>query len=426
MAKAKKEVKVEKNIKSFEFFVTAEEFAKACDEAYKKNVGKISVQGFRKGKAPRAIIERYYGKEVFYEDAINIVLPGAYDKAIMEQNIEAVAQPEVDIKEFDAEKGITFIAKVVVKPEFELGQYTGLEVKKPTVRTTEKEVDAEIERTRERNGRLITVEDRASENGDTVNIDYEGSVDGVLFDGGSAKGFDLKLGSGQFIPGFEDQLVGHNAGEDVDVNVTFPEEYHAEDLKGKAALFKVKINAIKTLELPELDDEFAKDVSEFDTFADYKADVKKKLQESNKAKAKREFENKVLDVVCDNTTIDIPEEMIMTTVENNIRDMAMQLQYQGMSLEMYMQYTGMTIDSLREQMKPDAEKKTKMSLILEKIAKVENIEVTDKDVEKEIKDIAEKNNMEVDEVKKYINPADIKESKIVEKTIDFIVSNVAK
>ena len=426
MAKAKKEVKTEKNIKSFEFFVTAEEFAKACDEAYKKNVGKISVQGFRKGKAPRAIIERYYGKEVFYEDAINIVLPGAYDKAIMEQNIEAVAQPEVDIKEFDAEKGITFIAKVVVKPEFELGQYTGLEVKKPTVRTTEKEVDAEIERTRERNGRLITVEDRASENGDTVNIDYEGSVDGVLFDGGSAKGFDLKLGSGQFIPGFEDQLVGHNAGEDVDVNVTFPEEYHAEDLKGKAALFKVKINAIKTLELPELDDEFAKDVSEFDTFADYKADVKKKLQESNKAKAKREFENKVLDVVCDNTTIDIPEEMIMTTVENNIRDMAMQLQYQGMSLEMYMQYTGMTIDSLREQMKPDAEKKTKMSLILEKIAKVENIEVTDKDVEKEIKDIAEKNNMEVDEVKKYINPADIKESKIVEKTIDFIVSNVAK
>lgn len=426
MAKAKKEVKTEKNIKSFEFFVTAEEFAKACDEAYKKNVGKISVQGFRKGKAPRAIIERYYGKEVFYEDAINIVLPGAYDKAIMEQNIEAVAQPEVDIKEFDAEKGITFIAKVVVKPEFELGQYTGLEVKKPTVRTTEKEVDAEIERTRERNGRLITVEDRASENGDTVNIDYEGSVDGVLFDGGSAKGFDLKLGSGQFIPGFEDQLVGHNAGEDVDVNVTFPEEYHAEDLKGKAALFKVKINAIKTLELPELDDEFAKDVSEFDTFAEYKADVKKKLQESNKAKAKREFENKVLDVVCDNTTIDIPEEMIMTTVENNIRDMAMQLQYQGMSLEMYMQYTGMTIDSLREQMKPDAEKKTKMSLILEKIAKVENIEVTDKDVEKEIKDIAEKNNMEVDEVKKYINPADIKESKIVEKTIDFIVSNVAK
>ena len=426
MAKAKKEVKTEKNIKSFEFFVTAEEFAKACDEAYKKNVGKISVQGFRKGKAPRAIIERYYGKEVFYEDAINIVLPGAYDKAIMEQNIEAVAQPEVDIKEFDAEKGITFIAKVVVKPEFELGQYTGLEVKKPCVRTTEKEVDAEIERTRERNGRLVTVEDRASENGDTVNIDYEGSVDGVLFDGGSAKGFDLKLGSGQFIPGFEDQLVGHNAGEDVDVNVTFPEEYHAEDLKGKAALFKVKINAIKTLELPELDDEFAKDVSEFDTFAEYKADVKKKLQESNKAKAKREFENKVLDVVCDNTTIDIPEEMIMTTVENNIRDMAMQLQYQGMSLEMYMQYTGMTIDSLREQMKPDAEKKTKMSLILEKIAKVENIEVTDKDVEKEIKDIAEKNNMEVDEVKKYINPADIKESKIVEKTIDFIVSNVAK
>ncbi len=426
MAKAKKEVKTEKNIKSFEFFVTPEEFAKACDEAYKKNVGKISVQGFRKGKAPRAIIERYYGKEIFYEDAINIVLPGAYDKAIMEQNIEAVAQPEIDIKEFDAEKGVTFTAKVVVKPEFELGQYTGLEVKKPTVRTTEKEVDAEIERTRERNGRLVTVEDRASENGDTVNIDYEGSVDGVLFDGGSAKGFDLKLGSGQFIPGFEDQLVGHNAGEDVDVNVTFPEEYHAEDLKGKAALFKVKINAIKTLELPELDDEFAKDVSEFDTFADYKADVKKKLQESNKAKAKREFENKVLDVVCDNTTIDIPEEMIMTTVENNIRDMAMQLQYQGMSLEMYMQYTGMTIDSLREQMKPDAEKKTKMSLILEKIAKVENIEVTDKDVEKEIKDIAEKNNMEVDEVKKYINPADIKESKIVEKTIDFIVSNVAK
>ena len=410
---------------SFEFSVSAEEFNKAIDKAYKKNVGRINVQGFRKGKAPRAIIERYYGKEIFYEDAVNIVLPDAYDKAIDENKIETVAQPEIDVKEISPETGVVFTAKVTVKPEFELGTYKGVEVAKVTHRTTEKEINGEIEKVRERNARLVSVEDRAAKKDDIVNIDYEGFADGVAIAGGKAEGFDLTLGSGQFIPGFEDQLIGKNIGDDVEVNVTFPKEYHSEDLKGKDAIFKVKINGIKVKELPELDDEFAKDVSEFDTFEEYKADLTKKLKEANKAKSKQEFENKVVDKVVENTEINIPEAMIEASVENRIRDFATQLSYQGLDFKQYMQYTGSTLDSLKEQFRPDAEKNIKTSLVLEKIAKTENIEATDKEVEAVIKDYAEKSKMSVDEVKKYINPDEIKENKIIEKTIEFLASNVA-
>ncbi len=422
MSKSKK---TEKNVVEFEFSVSAEEFNKGIEKAYKKNVGHINIPGFRKGKAPRQIIERYYGSEIFYEDAVNIVLPDAYDKAIEEQNIDAVAQPEIDVKSISKEEGVVFTAKVAVKPDFELGQYKGVEVKKVTHRTTEKEINAEIERIRERNARLVTVEDRAAKLDDTVNIDFEGFCDGTPFEGGKGEGFDLKLGSGQFIPGFEDQLVDKNTGDEVDVNVTFPKEYHAENLKGKDALFKVKINSIKTQELPELDDEFAKDVSEFDTFEEFKADISKKLKDQKKESAKRELEDKILEIICENTEIDIPEAMFETAVDNQIREFAMQLQYQGLNIEQYAQYTGVTLDAMKAQIRPEAEKKVKTSLVLEKIAKTEAIEVTDKEVEAEFEKMAEQSKMKVEDIKKYVNVENIKDSKKVEKTIDFLVKNAS-
>ena len=417
--------KTEKNVVEFEFSVSADEFKAGIEKAYKKNVGQISIPGFRKGKAPRQIIEKFYGSEVFYEDAVNIVLPDAYDKAIEEQDIQAVAQPEIDVKSISKEEGVVFTAKVAVKPEFELGEYKGVEAKKITYRTTEKEVNAEIEKIRERNGRLVAVEDRAAALNDTVTIDFEGFCDGVAFEGGKGENFDLKLGSGQFIPGFEDQLVGKNAGEETEVNVTFPTEYHAADLKGKDAVFKVKINEIKTQELPELDDEFAKDVREFDPFEEFKADMTKKLKEQKKDKAKKELEDQILEIISNNTEIDIPEAMFETAVDNQIREFAMQLRYQGLTIEQYAQYTGVTLDAMKAQIRPDAEKKVKTSLVLEKIAKVEGIEVSDKEVDAEIEKMAEQSKMKVEDVKKYINADDIKESKKIEKTIDFVVKNAS-
>ena len=422
MSKVKKS---EKNVVEFEFSVNGEEFKAGIEKAYKKNVGQISIPGFRKGKAPRQIIEKYYGSEIFFEDAVNIVLPDAYDKAIEEQNIEAVAQPEIDVKSISKEDGVVFTAKVAVKPDFELGEYKGVEVKKITHRTTEKEINGEIEKVRQRNARQVTVEDRAAALDDTVTIDFEGFCDGVAFDGGKGENFDLKLGSGQFIPGFEEQLVGKNTGDEVDVNVTFPEEYHAENLKGKPALFKVKINAIKAQELPELDDEFAKDISEFDTFEEYKADLTKKLKEQNKEKAKRELEDKIVETICNNTEIDIPEAMFETAVENKIREFAMQLSYQGLSIEQYAQYTGVTLDAMKAQIRPEAEKQVKTSLVLEKIAKVEGIEVTDKEVEAEFEKIAEQSKMKVEDVKNYVRVEDIKDGKKVEKTVEFLVKNAS-
>ncbi len=416
--------KVDKNVVSFEFAVSADEFEKGIEKAYRKNVGKINIQGFRKGKAPRKIIEKYYGPEIFYEDAINIVLPDAYDKAIEENNIFPVDQPEIDIKgEISKDNGITFTAKVTVKPEFELGQYKGVKASKVSHRTLKKDIDAEIEKMRERNSRMVSVEDRPVQKDDIANIDFEGFCDGVAFKGGKGKNYDLTIGSGQFIPGFEDQLIGKNIGDEVDVKVTFPEEYHAEELKGRDAEFKVKINSIKVKELPELDDEFAKDVSEFDTLEELKKDVKEKLSAAGKEKAAHETEENVIKAVCDATEIDIPEAMINSQIDKMIRDFDMQMRYQGLNLEQYMKYTGMTLDSLKEQFKADAEKNVKTSLVLEKICEAENIDASDKEVSKEYDEMAEQNGMKVEDIKKYVSEDDVKERIKTRNTIKFLVDN---
>ena len=416
--------KVDKNVVSFEFTVSADEFENGIEKAYRKNVGKINIQGFRRGKAPRKIIEKYYGNEVFYEDAINIVLPDAYDKAIEENNIFPVDQPEIDIKgEISRENGITFTAKVTVKPEFELGEYKGIKASKVSHRTLKKDIDAEIEKMRERNSRMVSVEDRAVQKDDIANIDFEGFCDGVAFEGGKGENYDLTIGSGQFIPGFEDQLIGKNIGEETEVNVTFPEEYHAENLKGKDAMFKVKINSIKVKELPELDDEFAKDVSEFDTLEELKKDVKEKLSAAGKEKAAHETEENVIKAVCDATEIDIPEAMINSQIDKMIRDFDMQMRYQGLNLEQYMKYTGTTLDSLKEQFKADAEKNVKTSLVLEKVCQVENITASDKEVSKEYYDMAEQNGMKVEDIKKYVSEDDVKERIKTRNTIKFLIDN---
>ena len=416
--------KPEKNVASFEFTVSADEFEKAVEKAYRKNVGKINIQGFRRGKAPRMIIEKYYGKEIFYEDAINIVLPDAYDKAVEENGIHPVAQPEIDIKgEIVKGDDITFTAKVTVKPEFELGTYKGIQADKVTHRTLKKDVDAEIEKLRERNSRMVPVEDRAVQKDDIANIDFEGFSDGKAFDGGKGENFDLTIGSGQFIPGFEDQLIGANIGDEVTVNVKFPDGYHADELKGKDAMFKVKINGIKVKELPALDDEFAKDVSEFDTLEELQKSTKEKLSAANKEKAQHETEENVINAVCDATEIDIPQEMIDTQIQNMIRDFDMQMRYQGMDLQQYMKYTGTTADMLKEQFKDDAAKRVKTSLILEKVCEVEGIDATDKDVEKEYQKTVESSGMKLEDVKKYIPESDIKDRIKAEKTIKFLVDN---
>ena len=417
--------KTDKNIVSFEFSVSPEEFEKAVQKAYKKNVKKINMPGFRKGKAPRIIIEKAYGKEVFYEDAINFVLPDAYDKAVEENGISPVAQPEVDLKseKIEPDKEIIFTAKVVVKPEFELGEYKGVKAEKAVYETTDENVNEEIEKLRERNSRLVPVEDRAVQADDIANINFEGFVDDVAFEGGKGENFDLTIGSGQFIPGFEDQLLGKNVGDDVEVKVTFPDEYHAEDLAGKDAVFKVKINSLKVKELPEADDDFAMDVSEFDTLDEYKADIKAKLEKANEDKAKHETEQNVIDAVCANTEIDIPDEMIDSQIDSMIRDMDMQMRYQGIDLNTYMQYTGQTMDTIREQYKPEAEKRVKTTLVLEKVSEVEKIEPTDEDVENEYQKISEENGMKIDHIKKYIKEDDVKARIKAEKAINLLVES---
>lgn len=417
--------KLENNTVSFEFSVTPEEFEKAVQRSYKKNVKKINMPGFRKGKAPRMIIEKAYGKEIFYEDAINFVLPDAYDKAVEENGISPVAQPEIDLKseQIDPTQDIVFTAKVVVKPEFELGEYKGVKVEKPVFTTSDADVDEEIDKVRDRNSRLVPVEDRPVQADDIANIDFEGFTDGEAFEGGKGEGFDLTIGSGQFIPGFEDQLLGKNVGDDVEVNVTFPEEYHAENLAGKDAVFKVKINSVKVKELPEADDDFAMDVSEFDTFDEYKADVKAKLDEANEEKTKNETEKAVVEAVCDNTEIDIPAEMIDAQVDTMVRDMDMQMRYQGLDLNTYMQYTGQTLDTIKAQYKPEAEKRVKTTLVLEKVAEVEKLEVTDAQVEEEYERISKDNGMKVEDIKKYIPEGDVKERIKAQNAIEFLVEN---
>ena len=414
-----KKTKLEKNHYELKFSIDKESFEKALTNAYRKNVAKMNIPGFRKGKAPRAIVEKMYGKGVFYEDAINECLGDAYEAALKESKLDVVGRPEFDIESMDGEEPI-MKASVYVKPDVTIENYLGIEVTKTVKAVTDEDVDAEIARVRERGARTVDVTDRAAIDGDTVNIDYEGSVDGVLFDGGSAKGHDLKLGSGQFIPGFEEQIVGKNIGETFDVNVTFPEEYHAKDLAGKAAIFKVTVNAIKATELAELDDEFAKDVSEFDTLEAYKADIRAKQAEKNEKQADNEVEDKLIDALVEKMQADIPEVMFEAETENSLRDMDNNLRMQGLDLSTYCKYTGMTLDTIREQMRPRAEKQVKVRLVLEKIAKLEKLTALKKDIEAEYKRIAEAYNVPVDEVKKMIDAKDLGEDLKVKAAIDLV------
>ena len=411
--------KAVKNQYELEISVDSETFAAAVDAAYRKNAEKINVPGFRKGKAPRALIEKMYGKGVFYEDAINACIPDAYEEAIKESKLDVVGQPDFDVVSAD-NNGLVLKAVVFVKPDVKIENYLGIEVEKKVAEVTDEDVEAEITRTRERNSRIIDVTDRAAKLEDSVNIDFDGSVDGVPFDGGKAEKFDLKLGSGQFIPGFEDQVVGHAIGDEFDVNVTFPADYHAENLAGKAAVFKVKLNGIKETELPAADDEFAKDVSEFDTFAEYSADVRAKLQERNEKTAENEFEEKLIDALIEKLEADIPEVMFVEETDNFVRDYENRMRMQGLDLETYFKFTGMNLDGLRQQLRPQAEKQVKVRLALEKIAKQEKLTAAAKEIEAEYKKIADSYNMPVEKVKELIAKENLAADLKVKAAIDLV------
>ena len=406
--------------------VSAEQFEKGLNEAYNKNKKSIQIPGFRKGKAPRKLIEKTYGVGTFYEDAANFCIPVAYDAAVEEEKLEVVSRPSIDVTQIEAGKPFIFTAEVAVKPEASLGEYKALEVTKDPVEVTEEAIVAELDQVREQNSRLVEVTDRPIQDEDQVNIDFEGFVDEVAFEGGKAEGFDLTIGSHSFIDNFEEQLIGKSIGDELDVNVTFPEEYQQEELAAKPALFKVKINGIKFKELPELDDDLAKDVSEFDTLDAYKESIKLKLTETAETAADNKLKDAVLDLAVENATIDLPAPMVDLESENMVYDMANRLQQQGLSIEQYFQYTGQNMDSMKESMKGEAEKKIKARIVLEAIATAENLEVTDADVEAEIVRMAELYNMELDKIKETIGNDEsdsIKQDLLNQKAFDFIVAN---
>jgi trigger factor len=404
----------------------AEAFAKATQAAYLKNRGKFNIPGFRKGKAPRKMLEAQYGEGIFFEDALNDLLAEEYPKAIEELALDVVDRPDVDVKEMEKGQDIVVEAKVTVKPEVTIADYKGVEVEKVEANVTDEDVTTELEKTREMNGRLVVVEDRAVEDGDTTIIDFNGTVDGEAFEGGSGENFTLVIGSGSFIPGYEEQLIGKNAGEEVEVKVTFPEDYHAAELAGKDAVFATKINEVKTKELPELDDEFAKDTSEFDTLEELKADMKAKLQESAEKSAESATRDRVIDAVVEKLEADIPAAMIETEVDGMLRDLNYQLQYQGMSLDMYLQFSGQKIEDMREQMKEDATVRVKTSLTLEAITKLEAVEVSEEEITAEFEKLGEAQKKTAEEVKEmygadgleYVT-ATIK----TRKTVDILVDN---
>ena len=415
----KESKKIETNLYQLTIDIDSATFEAAVDKVYRKSVKNITIPGFRRGKAPRSIVEKMYGKGVFYEDAINDLLPTVYPAALKESGIEAVSQPEFDIESVD-ENGVVLIAKVYVKPEVSIDGYKGIEVEKTVEETTDAEVRIEIDRVRERNSRMIDVTDRAAQTADTANIDYEGFVDGVPFDGGKAAGHDLILGSGQFIPGFEDQIVGHNVGDEFDVNVEFPAEYHAAELAGKPAVFKVKLNGLKLKELPELDDEFARDVSDFDTLAEYEADLKAKLVERKAKQADAIVDEKLVDALIEKLVADIPEAMYEAETENFVRDYDTRLRMQGLDLKTYFQYTGLNLDSLRAEMRPQAEKQVKSRLALEKIAELEAIEVSDEETDAEYARLSEAYGMDVDKIKETILAEDLAADIKVKKAVEFV------
>lgn len=409
---------LEKNKYEIKFDVDNDTFQAAVNRAYKKNCGRINVPGFRRGKAPRAIIEKMYGKGFFYEDALDEVCPAAYDEAVKASGLEIVGRPEVDVEGID-ENGVVFKAVVYTKPEATIENYRGIAVTHMSTEATDDDVAADLDRVRERNSRTIEVTDRPAENGDIANIDYEGFADGVAFDGGKDAGHNLTLGSGAFIPGFEDQIIGHNAGDEFDVNVTFPEEYHAKELAGKAAVFKTKLNTISKKELPELDDEFARD-NNFDTLDEYKADIKAKIVERKKHADEHGVEDQVLDALAELVVADIPEAMFVAETENCVRDYDNRLRMQGLDLSTYFKYTGMDLDALKTQMRPQAEKQVKVKLALEAVANAEKIEVTAEDIESEYKKVADAYGMEVEKVKEAIDEAAISADVRTQKAIDLV------
>ena len=419
---------LEKSMAKITITVDADAFEEAMVKSYNKNKKNISIQGFRKGKAPRKMVEKLYGPEVFYEDAANFAIPDAYEEAAKESGLEIVSRPEIDVVEIEKGKDFVFTATVAVKPEVTLGDYKGIEVEKKTVKVMAADVNAEIDKVREQNSRMITVENRGIKKDDTAVIDFEGFV-GEPFQGGKGEDYSLVIGSHSFIDTFEDQLVGKKAGEEVDVNVTFPEEYHEASLKGKPALFKVTVKEIKKKELPKLDDEFASEVSEFETLKEYKASVKKNLTERRKEEAKREKENEVVEKVVENITVELPEPMIDEQTQQMIQEFAGRLSSQGLSFDQYMQMTGMTADALMGQMKPEAEKRIRTRLALEAIVDAEKIKATAKDIDKEIENMANMYQMEVDKIKEMIGDAEkeqIGKDLAVQKAVDFVVKNAVE
>lgn len=420
---------LEKNMAKLTIEVSAEELEKALQGAYLKQKHNISIPGFRKGKVPRAMIEKMYGAGIFYEDAANALIPQAYSDAVAESKLDVVSQPEISVSQIEKGKPFIFTAEVAVKPEVTLGEYKGLEVPKSDLTVTDEEVDAELQKEREKNGRTITVEDRGAEMGDKVTIDFEGSIDGEPFEGGSGKDYPLTLGSNTFIPGFEEQLTGAKPEDVVDVNVTFPEDYNAEELKGKAAVFKCTVHKIEAKELPELDDDFAKDVSEFDTLDEYKADIRSGLEKKKEEEAKRAKEDAAVEKAIANAEMDIPDAMIKTQASNMVDNFARRLQSQGMTLEQYMQYLGQTIDQLIDQMKPQALKQIQTRLVLEKVAEVENIEVSDEKIDEEIQQMAKMYNMEADKLKDIMGDYEkeqMKKDLAVQEAVTFLADNAVE
>ena len=421
--------KLEKNMAKLTIEVSAEELEKALQAAYLKQRKNISVPGFRKGKVPRQMIEKMYGPEIFYDDAANALLPDAYAKAYDECELDIVSQPTIDVVQIEKGKPFIFTAEVATKPEVTLGEYKGVKVDKVSNRVTAKEVDAKLEEEQKKNARTVAVLDRAVQDGDEVVLDFEGFVDGVAFEGGKGENYPLTIGSGSFIPGFEEQLIGVEAEKEVEVNVTFPEDYHAADLAGKAAVFKCTVHEIKVKELPELDDDFAAEVSEFDTLDEYKADIKAKIKEQKIADGNRQKEDQAVEKAVANATMEIPEAMIDTQANQMAQEFAQRMQSQGLTMEQYFQFTGLTADKMLEELKPQAVKRIETRLVLEAIAKAENIEISEEKFEAELVKMAESYQMEVDKLKEFMGESEkeqMKQDMAVQEAVTFLVENAVE
>ncbi|MDF2631483.1 MAG: trigger factor [Caproiciproducens sp.] len=415
--------KVETNRYQLEVEVDAKIFEKAIEQAYHKENKKIAIPGFRKGKAPRAFVEKYYGEQVFYEDAINTVYPDALDEAVNEAKLELI-EDKIDFDLVSAGKeGIVFKATVTTKPDVEIDGYKNIGATKKPIEVTDEDINQEIKKVQERNSRMVTVEDRAVQNGDITIIDFDGSVDGVAFEGGKAENYSLTIGAGQFIPGFEEQIIGHQTGDEFDVNVKFPADYQAADLADKDAVFKIKLHEIKVKELPEVDDDFVKDVSDFDTLDKYKEDVKAKLTETKENEAKDDVENQLIDKLIENLKAEIPQAMYENKINEDIREFGYRLQSQGLNLDTYLQYTGMDKDSIRKQFQPQAERQVKVRLALEKVAQLENIQPSDEEIEEEFAKLAKSYEIEIDKVKSFIPKNELIKDIVVEKAINLVRDN---